>query len=294
MQSFFDFIKEHPPVKRLQVNDLLLAEYQCPLDIHRFDIWSHHNYFIYVISGQKKWLTRNQEILVKGGDCLFVSKGAHTVFQFFDSQFCAIVLFVPDSFIRSVLLDNRIEIGNQTSTSQRGALFTLGCKDELAAYFRSFYTYLSTSEHPSPTLMELKFKELIILSAVRGDCKKLNNYYASLCRSNSASLRELMEDNFNYPMNLEEYARLCHRSLSVFKREFQLAFGTSPGKWLIQKRLEFAKYLLENTDKSVTETALDAGFVNHSHFSRVFRKKYGMPPIQLTKSNADEPIVRRE
>jgi AraC family transcriptional regulator, exoenzyme S synthesis regulatory protein ExsA len=51
MQSFFDFIKEHPPIKRLQVNDLLLAEYQCPLDTNKFDIWTHHNYFFYVLSG---------------------------------------------------------------------------------------------------------------------------------------------------------------------------------------------------------------------------------------------------
>lgn len=101
MQSFFDFIKEHPPVKRLQVNDLLLAEYQCPLDIHRFDIWSHNNYFIYVISGQKKWLTPNQEILLKRGDCLFVRKGAHTVFQFFDSQFCISMLFMVGFLISS-------------------------------------------------------------------------------------------------------------------------------------------------------------------------------------------------
>lgn len=269
------------------VNDLLIAEYQCPLDTQRFDIWSHHNYFIYVISGQKKWLTRKQEMLVNGGDCLFVRKGAHTVYQFFDSQFCAIVLFVPDSFIRSVLLENRINIGNQTQASHHNTLFSVGRGDELAAYFRSFYIYLTASDRPSSTLMELKFKELIILSAVRGECKDLHNYYAALCRSNSASLRELMEENFSFPMNLEEYARLCHRSLSTFKRDFKSAFGMSPGKWLVQKRLELARYLLENTDKSVMEAAMEAGFKNHSHFSSVFREKYGVAPMQLSKSTAD-------
>jgi AraC family transcriptional regulator, exoenzyme S synthesis regulatory protein ExsA len=284
MQSFFDFIKEHPPVKRLEINDLLLAEYQCPLDNNRFDIWSHHNYFIYVISGKKKWQTHTEEILVEGGDCLFVCKGAHTVFQFFDSEFCAIVLFVPDSFISSVLLENRIKTGNHSKATSREVLNKLGCGEELAAYFRSFYTYLSTSSPPSVTLMELKFRELIILSAVRGDCQSLQDYYASICHSGSSSLRDLMEANFNYPMNLEEYARLCHRSLSTFKRDFKSTFGTSPGKWLVHKRLELAKYLLENTDKMVLEAALDTGFKNHSHFSRIFRKKYGIAPMQLIKT----------
>ena len=118
MQSFFDFIKEHPPVKRLQVNDLLLAEYQCPLDSHNFDIWSQHNYFIYIISGQKKWLTRNQEKLVKKGYCLFVRKGAHTFHQFFESQFCAIVLFVADSFKEIMFIVIQHQIHNSEKFQQ--------------------------------------------------------------------------------------------------------------------------------------------------------------------------------
>lgn len=284
MQSFFDFIKEHPPVKRLEIRNLLLAEYQCPLDKNRFDIWSQHNYFVYVISGKKKWRTLTEEIQVEGGDCLFVCKGAHTVFQFFDSEFCAIVLFVPDSFISSVLLENRIKTGNHSSVAYREVLYKLARGEELAAYFRSFYTYLSASKPPSAILMELKFKELIILSAVRGDCKSLQDYYASICHSGSTSLRKLMEANFNYPMNLEEYAQLCHRSLSTFKRDFKSTFGTSPGKWLVWKRLELAKYLLENTDKIVIEAALDSGFKNHSHFSRIFRKRFGVAPMQLIKT----------
>jgi AraC family transcriptional regulator, exoenzyme S synthesis regulatory protein ExsA len=55
MDNFFDFIKEFPPKKRLRVNELLLVEYHCPIDEPRFDIWSHHNYFVYVINGIKRW-----------------------------------------------------------------------------------------------------------------------------------------------------------------------------------------------------------------------------------------------
>ena len=48
-------------------------------------------------------------------------------------------------------------------------------------------------------------------------------------------------------LRLEEYAKLCHRSLSSFKREFQSHFSESPGKWLLQKRLEYASSLLRNS-----------------------------------------------
>lgn len=287
MDSFFDFILEHPPVKRLQVNDFLLAEYQCPLQQKRFEIWSHHNYFIYVIRGEKKWSTLSQEVHLAPGDCLFVRKGAHSVYQFFDNGFCALVLFVPDAFIRSVLLQNQINTGQPDEQVNRSSLFTVHSDNKLKAYFQSFYTYLTAPDKPDNKLIELKFRELVILAGTTGT-KSLSNYFGGLCKNAKPSIREIMEDNFNYPMSLEEYARLCGRSLSAFKREFNDTFGISPGRWLTQKRLELARYLLQSTAKSVMQIALDSGFNNASHFSRIFKAKFGMPPLELAKKNKSE------
>jgi AraC family transcriptional regulator, exoenzyme S synthesis regulatory protein ExsA len=286
MDSFFNFILEHPPVKRLFVNDLLLAEYQCPLSEYRYDIWSHHNYFIYVISGEKEWFTLHRKVRVKQGDCLFVRKGAQSVYQFFDSSFCALVLFVPDAYIRSVILGNQIKTGKPNALSHKASLFSLPPDERLHAYFQSFYAYLTAAGTPDKKLIELKFRELIILVSTTGN-KELSNYFGSLCSQAKPSIQEIMEANFNYPMRLEEYARLCARSLSAFKREFTELLGNSPGRWLTEKRLELAKYFLQNTDKSVQETATDSGFNNHSHFSRVFKEKYGIPPSKLAKNRGN-------
>lgn len=97
-----------------------------------------------------------------------------------------------------------------------------------------------------------------------------------------------MEDNFAYNLTLEEFARLCGRSLTTFKRDFAEAYHTSPGKWLIQKRLKYSKYLLETTDKNVTELAFECGFENTSHFIKVFRQTFGLTPLQYKKSALQE------
>lgn len=285
MDSFFNFILKHPPGKRLLVNDLLLAEYQCPLSDYRYDIWSHHNYFIYVISGEKEWFTMHQKIRVKQGDCIFVSKGAQSVYQFFDSTFCALVLFVPDEYIRSVLLENQIKTGNPEALSHKESLFSLPPDEQLHAYFQSFYTYLTKPGKPNHKLIELKFRELVILASTTGN-KKLTNYFGKLCSQTKPSILDIMEANYNYPMQLEEYAHLCARSLSSFKREFTELLGTSPGRWLTEKRLELARYFLQNTDKSIQETILDSGFNNPSHFSRIFKEKFGMSPSKVPKKQA--------
>jgi AraC-like DNA-binding protein len=88
-----------------------------------------------------------------------------------------------------------------------------------------------------------------------------------------------MEANFRFNLSLEEYARLCHRSLSSFKRDFQANFQEAPGKWLLRKRLEYSAALLRTTRMNVTEIAFESGFEDVSHFSRVFKDRFQVSPI---------------
>jgi transcriptional regulator GlxA family with amidase domain len=90
-------------------------------------------------------------------------------------------------------------------------------------------------------------------------------------------------------LGLEEFARLCNRSLSSFKRDFQKQFGMSPGKWLLEKRLDHAHNLLNNTDKTVTEAAFETGFESRPHFSRAFRERFGISP--RNSKSSESPIL---
>ncbi|MEO1655034.1 MAG: AraC family transcriptional regulator, partial [Bacteroidota bacterium] len=76
-------------------------------------------------------------------------------------------------------------------------------------------------------------------------------------------------------------------SLSSFKREFKDLFHTTPAKWLAQKRLEQAEMLLRSSDLSISEICYQVGLKNPSHFNRVFKEFYGLPPAQYK-------IVRRK
>jgi AraC-like DNA-binding protein len=87
-----------------------------------------------------------------------------------------------------------------------------------------------------------------------------------------------MEANFRFNLSLAEYAKLCHRSLSSFKREFQSIFQESPGHWLRRRRLDHSAKLLRNSQMNATEIAFESGFENVSHFSRVFKERFGVAP----------------
>ena len=96
-------------------------------------------------------------------------------------------------------------------------------------------------------------------------------------------LWQVMEANYTFNLSIEEFARIAQRSVATFKREFYEYYHTTPGKWLTQKRLEYAKHLLDTSKKNVSEIADESGFENVTHFSRIFKEKYGLSPIYFRK-----------
>lgn len=50
-------------------------------------------------------------------------------------------------------------------------------------------------------------------------------------------MSRVMEENFAYNLNLENYAELCHMSLSAFKKNFKRYYNTPPAAWLLQRKL---------------------------------------------------------
>ena len=90
-----------------------------------------------------------------------------------------------------------------------------------------------------------------------------------------------MEDNYCFNLKLEQFAQLSNRSLSTFKRDFQKQYDVSPGKWLLEKRLNHAMNLLSNAGRTVGEACYESGFENPSHFSRAFRQHFGIAPASV-------------
>ena len=54
--------------------------------------------------------------------------------------------------------------------------------------------------------------------------------------------------------------------------------GMGPASLYRQLRMRYAHWLVENTDRSVTEIAIEAGFADCAHFSRQFKDAYGLSP----------------
>uniref|UniRef100_UPI003342A216 DNA-3-methyladenine glycosylase 2 family protein n=1 Tax=Castellaniella defragrans TaxID=75697 RepID=UPI003342A216 len=97
----------------------------------------------------------------------------------------------------------------------------------------------------------------------------------------------LLEENSGSGQNLAEYARRLGCSERHLRRAFTAEFRVSPVQYLQTCRLLLAKNLLTDTNLSVTDVAMAAGFGSLRRFNDLFRKQYRLSPTALRKQTPD-------
>lgn len=283
MKNLYDSVLDTSLFKKFVLTDMLFTEYKCLEEDSFFKVWSHVNYFVYVLNGKKGWHTMHNKYMVYTGEAIFVKKGANIIHKFFEEDFCAMIIFVPDHFIQEVMQEKTIT--NKSGATSADSVIPVESNRSIKAYFDSLFAYFLQPEAPSKDLLEIKFKELILTLLNSEDNPSICYHFKTLSNPTIHSFQKIMEDNFTYNLSLNEFARLCGKSLSSFKRDFKSLYHTSPGKWLIRKRLQYAKWMLETTDQNINEIVFQSGFENASHFITKFKNEYGMTPNQFKKSH---------
>jgi AraC-like DNA-binding protein len=90
--------------------------------------------------------------------------------------------------------------------------------------------------------------------------------------------KELLSANLDGAITLKEIAQECRLSVSHFSRGFRQTVGVAPHKWLLSFRVDLAKSMLRKQNKALSDVALECGFADQSHFTRVFTRMTGMSP----------------
>jgi AraC-like DNA-binding protein len=86
--------------------------------------------------------------------------------------------------------------------------------------------------------------------------------------------------------SIKEMADMAGMSITKFKTLFKEAFGESPHQYIIDKKLFFAKELLQTGQYSITEVSYKIGFNYPSGFTRLFKNKFQCPPsVIFTNKN---------
>ncbi|MDU8885035.1 AraC family transcriptional regulator [Yeosuana sp. MJ-SS3] len=288
--SFRHFL-ETPGYNKIIGEDYLIVEFKCPIKEELFTAWSECHSIVYVLSGQKKWIMPANEYLVKEGQSIFVRKGAFKNQQYFEEGFCVLMFFMRDDFIkRSVEEDIFRETSALKKIDNPNFIYRIDVSESLKTLYHSFFSYLKQNNKPSQKIIELKFREMILNICSVASNSAITDVLYTISKNIDNTVEQIMEEQYIYNLKVEEFARLCGRSVSTFKRDFKKLYDTTPGKWLMKKRLHLASNLMLNTDFTVQQICYDCGFESDSHFIRSFKKQFGTTPKQWRDSRISTPI----
>lgn len=294
MQNVFKYIRECNLFKKIEVGELLFVEFKCLVEEIRFGMWSDANYFVFVTNGKKMWKTHRGEYIVEAGDALFVKKGANIAHQFHSEDYCALMIFMPDDFIKKFMIkySDFFDASTEYKKDDSDGVLRIEMNDFLWSYVKSLEAYFSMSVNPDHKMICLKFEELLLSVFTQTEHSRIALYLNSIHSSRHSQLTNIMNENYTYNLKLEDYATLCNMSLSTFKRTFNTVFQETPAKWLNKQKVQRASNILKTTNTSISQIALDCGFEDPSHFTKVFKRFHSQTPLAYRNSNSEQVVAK--
>lgn len=291
MLNLYQALKSFPPFSRqLTCRGMLFTNYDCPQMESKMQVYIEQSFILYVISGKRIYHQHSRIWEMKEGSCAFVQKGGIVSEKPTGEEWCVMAFFVPDEFLRQLVQENQSALAlSNLATEDSGPVIMLDVSEISKSCFFSMLPYFSQHPPPPENLVELKFKELVLSLILNPSNIPFLSYLNALENNRGISIQRVMQTNFSYNLSLADYAKLSCRSVSTFKRDFRKQFNESPARWVMKKRLERAKELLQNTSLAITDISMECGFENPSHFSRVFKEKTGSAPLQFRQNRQNQP-----
>ncbi len=278
IHDLYNGIVENTTYNKIVGRNYLIVEYKCPIESELFRLLANTHFLLYVVSGKKDWFVSGKTYELKEGDALFLRKGVYNTRQHHDTDHCVMLFFMNDDFIKDFMRENNYSKPIVNGEIINDQVFEINVNDPLKNLFLSIFGYLKSDYKIPQNLVELKFHELMFNIVLNPKHQKLTGFFSSLHNSSKVNFEQVMMKHFKYDLSIPEFAGLCGRSLSAFKRDFRNHYNQTPGEWLKNRRLELAHDLLLTTGLNVNEVSTEAGFKNTTHFNRIFREKYQLPP----------------
>ena len=110
-------------------------------------------------------------------------------------------------------------------------------------------------------------------------------------------MKDYLSRNFASKVTAREVAAAAGLSVSRALHLFRAHAGVSLSAYIARQRVDYAVYLLKNTDRSMAEIASECGFFDQSHFTKTFRALQGQPPLRYRRrmedpASAGDPLTR--
>ncbi len=187
-------------------------------------------------------------------------------------------------------------IGDATEADGAGASLVenVGCRDSiLEPLFAKMIDEIATVERPSRLLLDALFESFGLRlaqrhSSLRGKAKGLA---VALAPHRLRRVFDYIDANLGSDIGLADLMSAAGTSQFHFSRAFHLASGCSPYRYLLRRRIDYARVLLLATDESLEAISRDCGFNSRHQFSVIFKRVVGIGPKRFRLVHRAAPLA---
>ena len=228
----------------------------------------------YVVNGQGAFLAEGSEFPVKRNDMVIINPHVqHTEKSLPGAPLDYIVLGIEGlSFAFEKIAAAR---SGESAQTPSGTVSKYNVsKTNVCTCLNLMLEEVSRQEEDYETVCQ-NLLEVLLISMLRSGSLLLNR--------ECTQIKNYLDANYSETITLDSLAALTHMNKYYLAHTFTKYVGLSPINYLLQKRIQEGKSLLESTSYSIAQISDLLGFSSQSYFSQAFRKATGMTPMQYRK-----------
>ncbi len=261
----------------LKIQDMTFVAYRSDVYPKRNEVYFEEHAVVFVLDGEKRFVSPKQDIYVSKGSILFFQRGCYSMNESLDNQYRSLVFFFNEKLLKEFVNQNR-SLFEKADIQATQSILELHSTPTFEGFIDSLLPFFNAQTQYLNQFLRLKLQELLLHILEIDSSNQFKAILYNIYKGEKTDLEFLLNEYYLKLLNINELAHLSGRSLSAFKRDFEQQFHTSPALWIKNKRLDYADLQLKNSTKNVSEISMEIGYESVSHFIKAYKEKFGFTP----------------
>jgi AraC-like DNA-binding protein len=242
-----------------------------------------NNRIFFLLKGKINFLYASKQNTCEEGNFILLPRGCEYIMKMEkDTSIVVVDVHYNVNFCEHFPLEILHKLSKGLKSKSSGVIYPLRINQLVSIYLTNITATISAGLK-CKYFHEIKQRELLYYLRAYYPKNDLAAFFAPMLNDDT-DFAELIYQNYESAKNLSDLAAITHYSVSGFKKRFVKVFGIPPYNWMEQEKAKKIHYEINCTQKTFKEITSKYNFYSPSHFNKLCRRMFGMPPAKLRKA----------